>query len=189
MNREHLLLFRAEQLLLLFDYFSFFSLLSFLPRLFCIAIAQLGILHFLSLFFVLIIEKNKKQTKPKQSIYELENAFPKSLCEHTACLPRMQRQNLLQLWTKFWSVWTESKSDAASQIWLRPLWISSEIRNCATRRSVNSPVELQWAISSSQSLKLKPLSTCLHVCSRVETAKLITCPVNNLDHEQWEKKH
>lgn len=153
MNREHLLLFRAEQLLLLFDYFSFFSLLSFLPRLFCIAIAQLGILHFL-------------QTKPKQIFYELENASPKSLCEHTACLTRMQRQNLLQLWTKFWSVWTESKSDAASQIWLRPLWISSEIRNCATRRSVNSPVELQWAISSSQSLKLKPLHmfTCMQPC-------------------------
>lgn len=151
--------------MLLFHHFLFLSFVFFTHRVFCTA------WHF-SVFYCCFSFQPLKNNKTKHLWIR------KCFSWAPLWLTGMHQQ---QSWPKPWTQ-NLNPCGSSSQIWLRLWWISSEIWNCEGRKSVNSPVELQCAINSSQSLKLKPPSTCLHACSRVEAAKLITCPVNILGH-------
>lgn len=74
-----------------------------------------------------------------------------------------------------------------NQVWLHGIGCSFSWFNkkCGTVSPEGVFISCLTSPSNQQFIKpeIKPnLSPCLHLCSRVETAGFITCPMNNLDH-------
>lgn len=100
----------------------------------------------------------------------------------------LQQFNLFKYFS-FTHIQITEKGDSwhHNQVWLHGFGCSFSWFNkkCGTVSPEGVFISCLTSPSNQQFIKpeIKPnLSPCLHLCSRVETAGFITCPVNNLDH-------